>query len=175
MTPVRDPRLKGKPTSEETLLAELRAMRVFLQPVWSSWLENFHPNENQEKKQELVSLYAASFLAKTLGPGWACVGGDPQTFNFTTCEYEDSLEGGFKSENGWTTRWWVVCGSWIADIGTSQAEDVVLTTTEDPRYRSTYNENDIFIHKKNTRQRVQAWHVHWIENEAQRVLALRAR
>lgn len=174
---MRAPRLDGRLVSQEKLLVELTAMRAFLVPEWCKWLETVHAHADTEANIERVSLYAASFLTKALGPGWFCVGGTPLAINMKTYAMEKSKASGFRSPSGWEPHWWVTCNGWIADITASEigGAPVLLTSTDDPRYRETFSDNEIALSKKNARERVEAWHTHWLETEAQRVLALRSR
>lgn len=171
------PRLEGRPVSEEKLLGELTAMRDFLVPEWDKWLKTVHVHADIEANAERVSLYTASFLTKALGPGWFCVGGTPLAINMKTYAMEKSKASGFRSPSGWEPHWWVTCNGWLADITASEigGDAVILTTTNDGRYRETFSENEITLSKKNARERVHAWHTNWLETEAQRVLALRSR
>jgi hypothetical protein len=132
----------------ESLETRLVHLRSVLKGHWQSWAE--------EKGWPFVAngatmcRFTAAFLSDVLGWEWRAAGGDPT--------YKGDKAGFFDGET-WHGHFWVTNGRQIIDLTANQfgAEEIVLTTVDDSRYRANYTQMELDNALYEVEDRVDEW------------------
>lgn len=138
-------------------------IRCFLVPLWIQW--GVDRGKPVSAAGEEMCRFTSAFLVKVLGPGWRFDGGHPDVFDWKSKAWVDSgLGGGFLDASGvWRPHHWVCKNGVIVDLTASQfgEPDMVITTSEDPRFRSTMDSRSRAEALRDVQARASAWASDW--------------
>lgn len=132
----------------DELMERLVHLRTELKGFWQQWAD--------EKKLPFAAngktmcRFTSAFLSDVLGWEWRVAGGDPT--------YKGDKAGFFDGDT-WQGHYWVTNGRQIIDLTANQfgAEEIVVTTVDDPRYRANYTPMELDNAMCEVEDRVDEW------------------
>ena len=138
--------------------AELRArlipLRLQLQSHWAEYAAETHKPWTADGSS--MCKFSAAFLELVLGKPWRYTGGESR-YDYEQNEFFDLA--GFFDGKRWESHNWVTDGERIVDLTASQfgADDIIITSASDPRYRANFFPPEIRESKKYVIKRARQW------------------
>lgn len=132
----------------DELMPQLIRLRKELVVFWKQWADE--RDMPTAATGASMCRFTSAFLSDVLGWNWRVQGGDPLHVND---------EAGFFDGDTWHGHYWVSDGHRIVDLTANQfgAEEIVVTTVRDPRYRANFTPAEIANALYEVEHRVADW------------------